>query len=219
MKPHSLPLASGSVPPKKPTTVQAQVGARRRAATSSDILAATRRLLDAGEPVAGLSVERIGAEAGVSRATFYLHFQDKHELISRLADELFAWRDEEWVASLAAPDLTRETLLEIMRNIVSQWVENQAVLAAIIELAAYEPSMRDAWRGAMHEVAERAAAQFDAHWADSPDRPTDPAMIAEVFTWMFERSCQQIATDPSREDAVVEAMAEIIWRVLDYSVS
>ena len=41
-------------------------------------------------------------------------------------------------------------------------------------------------------------------------------MIAQVFTWMFERSCHQIARDQGAEEALAEAIAEIIWRVLDY---
>jgi AcrR family transcriptional regulator len=201
---------------KRASTTQARVGAERRAATAGEVLAATRRLLEAGAPVNGLSVDRIAAEAGVSRATFYLHFRDKYELVSRLADDLFRWREEDWVGELAAPEVERETLERIMRDIVSRWVANQAVLAAIVELAEYDSGIRDAWRGAMDAVARRAAAQFEAHWAGSPARPADPAMIAEVFTWMFERCCHQIARDPRREDGLAEAMAEVIWRVLDY---
>ena len=165
------------------------------------MLAATRALLEAGEPVAGLSVERIAADAGVSRATFYLHFSDKYELISRLAEDLFSWKDEAWVADLADPALKLETLERIMGDIVTRWVENQAALAAIVELAEYEPRMRDAWRAAMEEVARRAGEQFEVHWKDSTARPSDPQMVAEVFTWMFERSCHQIARDPQRQEA------------------
>lgn len=197
-------------------TVQARVGAERRAATAGEILAATRRLLEAGEPVSSLSVERIAAEAGVSRATFYLHFSDKLELISRLADELFSWRDEAWVAALADPELDFAMFEGFMRDVVSRWSENRALLAAIIELAEYDPRIQGAWRAAIEEVAARAAEQFEVHWKGSRARPSDPAMVAEVFAWMFERCCHQIARDPRREDALVEAMSEVIWRVLDY---
>lgn len=197
-------------------SVQARVGAERRAATAGEILAATRRLLEQGEPVSGLSVERIAAEAGVSRATFYLHFPDKLDLISQLADQLFSWRDEGWVGALADPELDLATFEGFMRDVVSRWSENRALLAAIIELAEYDPRIQQAWRGAIGEVAARAAEQFELHWKGSSARPSDPAMIAEVFAWMFERCCHQIARDPAREDAVVTAMSEIIWRTLDY---
>ena len=201
---------------RRTATVQARVGAERRAATVAELLAATKRLLEAGEPITGLSVDRIVAEAGISRATFYLHFRDKYDLISRLAEDLFSWKDEAWVGQLADPKLELSTLERIMSDIVARWVANQAVLAAIIELAEYDPRMRDAWRSAMREVADRAASQFDQHWRGSQARPSDPAMVAEVFTWMFERSCHQITREPGRDAELAEAMAEIIWRVLDY---
>lgn len=197
-------------------SAQARVGAERRAATERGLLLATRRLLERGEPLTRLSVERIAAEAGVSRATFYLHFPDKYGLVARLARDLFSWKDEEWVSELAEPRLRRETLERIMGRIVPLWVDNRAVLAAIIELAEYDQRMRETWRAALEDVARSAAEQFDAHWSGSPARPDDPELMAEVFTWMFERSCHQITRDGARAEDLAETMAEIIWRVLDH---
>jgi AcrR family transcriptional regulator len=200
-------------------TIQATSGRRRRQATVADILDATRRLLGAGTPVANLSVERIVTEAGLARATFYLHFKDKHELITRLADDEVAWREEIGAEILADPNLQREALDQIMREIVDRWVTDQAVLSAIIELAEYDPAVRDTWRAAMHKVAVKAGTQFQARWANSPNRPPDPDTVAEIFTWMFERSCHQLLTDPNRAEDVAAGMGEIIWRVLDYRVN
>ena len=200
----------------RPETVQARSGRLRRESTANDILAATKRLLAAGTPVAGLSVERIVTEAGTARATFYLHFKDKQDVIARLAAEEVAWREEIGAEALAQPDLERATLDRMLADIVHRWVADHAVLAAIIELAEYDARMGEIWRSAMRQVAEKAAAQFQARWAGQPDAPSDPATIAEIFTWMFERSCHQILADPSREQAVASSMAEIVWRVLDY---
>jgi hypothetical protein len=38
--------------------------------------------------------------------------------------------------------------------------------------------------------------------------------VAEVLTWMIERSCHQIARDPATADAVARALSEVIWRAL-----
>jgi AcrR family transcriptional regulator len=189
---------------------------RTRDATKADLLDATRRLLTGGASVAALSVERIVGEAGMSRATFYLHFSDKVALIAALAESQVAWRDEIGVEALSEPGLRRETLDVMMGEIVQRWVDNHAVLAAIIEVAEYDPDMADAWRTAMLEVAETSAEQFRLRWADGRDAPRHPDTIAELFTWMFERSCHQILRDPSRQHEVAESMAEVIWRVLDY---
>jgi AcrR family transcriptional regulator len=200
-------------------TIQAQSGRRRRQATVADILDATRRLLSAGTPVANLSVERIVAEAGIARATFYLHFSDKHALIARLSEDEVAWREQIGAEVLADPNLERSTLDAIMIEIVSRWAADRPVLAAIIELAEYDPNVREIWRSAMKRVADKAATQFRARWANSTTGPADPDTIAEIFTWMFERCCHQMLTDSTRIEAVAASMAEIIWRVLDYTPS
>jgi AcrR family transcriptional regulator len=191
-------------------------GKRRREATVADIVEATKRLLAAGTRVANLSVERIVAEAGVARATFYLHFHDKHALIARLAEDEIAWREQIGAEILADPHLERPALDAIMGEITARWAADRPTLAAIIELAEYDPVVAEIWRSAMDRVALKAAVQFRARWQDSTDSPPDPDTIAQVFTWMFERCCHQLVHDPQSAERVAASMAEIIWRVLDY---
>ncbi len=189
---------------------------RTSAATRDALLDATKRLLAGGATFAALKVEHIVEEAGMSRATFYLHFRDKSELVTALAADQVAWRDEIGAEALADPNLERDTLDAMIATIVARWVENRAVLSAIIEVPEYDPTMADTWRTAMHDVAEKSAQQLRLRWAGRSDGPHDPDTVAEIFTWMFERSCHQILRDPSREAAVAESIAEIIWRVLEY---
>lgn len=199
------------------TTARARPDRRRTGpATRADLLEATKRLLADGASVAGLRVEKIVAEAGMGRATFYLHFRDKTELIAALAEDQVAWRDEIGAEVLADESLQRETVDAILAAIVARWAENHSVLAAIIEVAEYDAAMARIWQTAMGEVAEKAAEQFRRRWAGTANEPADVDMIAELFTWMFERSCHQLLRDPSRQAAVASGMAEIIWRVLDY---
>ena len=141
------------------------------------LLAATRRLLASGGPVTTLSVATIVAEAGVSRATFYACFSDKHAVIGGLAQEALAWREEIYAEVLADPELTHERLDELMLSIVGHWQTNRPVLAAIIELAEHDPAMRPAWRGAVNQIAEQAAEQFRIRWDARPDRPPNPDAI------------------------------------------
>ncbi|MEA2172138.1 MAG: hypothetical protein QOF76_5438 [Solirubrobacteraceae bacterium] len=190
---------------------------RTAPATKADLLDATKRLLTSGSTVAALSVERIVREAGMSRATFYLHFKDKTELVAALAEDQVAWRDRIGAEHLADPDLDRATLDAMISEIVQRWIDNRAVLSAIIEVAEYDPAMGATWRHAMNEVAETSALYFGQRWQDRDDGPSDPATVAELFTWMFERGCHQILRDPARQTAVADSMAEIIWRTLAYT--
>ncbi|HTK61469.1 MAG TPA: TetR/AcrR family transcriptional regulator [Pseudonocardia sp.] len=189
---------------------------RTRAATRDALLGATKRLLAGGTSFAALKAEHIVEEAGMSRATFYLHFRDKSELVAALAADQVAWREEIGAEALTDSAMRRETLHAMITDIVARWAENHAVLSAIIEVAEYDPAMADTWRTAMHDVSDKAAAQFRARWAGHSDGPRDPDTVAEIFTWMFERSCHQILRDPTRQAELAESMVEIIWRVLDY---
>lgn len=205
-----------SVPLDAIESTQAVSGRRRREATANEILAATRRLLDSGDPVARLSVGRIIAEAGVSRATFYACFADKHAAVGCLVQEALAWRTDVAAEVLSAPEPTRERLDELMRSVVARWRANRPVLAAIIELAEHDPAMRPTYRAAVDEIAEQAAEQFRRRWADHPDRPADPDAVAVAFTWMFERCCHQVVTDDAAAETMALAISEILWRTLTF---
>lgn len=194
-------------------TVQARSGAARRLATRTQIVDATKRLLESGSSVAGLSVGALVKEAGVSRATYYLHFADKRELVVALAEDLFAWRDYIGAEVLADPDLDRASLDGMLKLIVARWAENRSVLAAIIEIAEYDDELGAAWRDAMVRIADTAAVQLEERWRRL-GRSGDPRVIAEVFTWMFERSCHQMLRSSTSEAALADALGEIIWRTI-----
>jgi TetR/AcrR family transcriptional regulator, ethionamide resistance regulator len=198
---------------------QAAAGRRRREASAQEILAATKRLLAGGEPMAQVSVSRILTEARVSRATFYACFPDKCAVIGRLAQESLAWREEVSGEALADPHLTRATLNELMRAIIRHWRANRPVLSAIIELAEHDPGMRQAWIVAVGQIAEQTAQHLRDRWVGSPNTPEgDPAWIAAAMTWMFERCCHQLVVDDASAASVAMALAEILWRTLTYRV-
>lgn len=199
-----------------PVTAQAESGRKRREASRADILTGTRRLLAAGGAVASLSVDRIVTEAGVSRATFYVCFPDKHAVVARLAQESLSWREHVHAEVLAAPDLTRAQLDDLLLSIVRHWYADRDVLGAIVELAEHDPAMRAAWRGAITEIADQAAEQFRVRWRRSRDRLDNPEAVAAVFTWMLERSCHQLVTDPDSAETIALAMSEVLWRTLSY---
>ena len=206
-------------PPSPSTTVQARTGERRRAATQLDLLDATKRLLEGGTSIQELTIEGICSEAGVVRTTFYLHFRQKSDLIKALAEEQVAWIEEAG-RKAAAPEMTRETVRASIDEIVERWAENQAVLAAIIELAEHDPGLEQTWQAAISEVGLAAAGVFDKQWRTHPEwAPEDPETVAQLLSWMVERSCHKVARDPARRAEVAAALAEIIWRVLQPQTS
>lgn len=53
------------------------------------LLDATERLMADGASFTELSVDRLATEAGISRASFYVYFEDKGDLLRRLTGQVF----------------------------------------------------------------------------------------------------------------------------------
>ena len=61
----------------------------RREQIERRLLDATERLMADGASFTELSVDRLATEAGISRASFYIYFEDKGHLLRRLAGQVF----------------------------------------------------------------------------------------------------------------------------------
>jgi AcrR family transcriptional regulator len=121
-------------------------GPQSRAQIEAQLLAATERLLDQGENFTDLGVQRIAAEAGVPRSSFYTHFRDKTDLLQRLAtgmkDTSFSvgavWEPE-------SPEGGPDGLERIFTETFRIYRRHTALLGAINEVAAYDRAVREMW--------------------------------------------------------------------------
>jgi len=182
------------------------------------LLEAVERLLGEGESFTELSVERMVSEAGLSRSTFYLYFEDKGDLLrawfAEITVELDAAASDLW--SLG-PDSTREDLRTALGRIVAVYRPHVTLMAALYDAAAYDAGVRDlvgammdrntaGWR--RHIKAGQKAGVIAADLL--------PAETAGWLTWMSERGLHQLvrhATDPE-VDRLVEAYTAIVWNTL-----
>jgi AcrR family transcriptional regulator len=186
-------------------------GNGRRAATREQIVGAVHQMLLNGASFSELSVGRIAERAGVSRATFYLHFNDKRQLLGALAErELTEWQA---VAEplFANPAAGFDELLDSVRALTEMWDQQRAVLAALVELAEYDEVGRAAWRGAIDSVA----AMITEYTRQRSDVIVDnPELSARVIAWMAERACHQLldGASPDEREALARALSEIVWR-------
>src|SRR5271163_1010147 len=62
---------------------------QRREQLERRLLDATERLMSEGASFTEISVDRLSTEAGISRASFYIYFEDKGHLLRRLAGQVF----------------------------------------------------------------------------------------------------------------------------------
>ena len=75
---------------RKPQAARTQDRQQRREQMERRLLEATERLMRNGASFTELSVDRLSTEAGISRASFYIYFEDKGHLLRRLAGQVFA---------------------------------------------------------------------------------------------------------------------------------
>lgn len=186
-----------------------------RDATERRILEATGNLLQEGASLAELSVGRIAAAAGVSRATFYLHFPDKRALVARLAEQRLSEFGEITDPFIENPGAGRDQLAEVVAVLVATWREHAGVLSSLIELAEYDAQAREAWHATVHAIAARLAGALRERRPDLS--AAEARTIAEIATWMGERVCHQMIrrdSDARAVKRVADGLTDTLWRIV-----
>ncbi len=190
----------------------------RREEIEHRLLDATERLMGDGASFTELSVDRLSTEAGMSRASFYIYFEDKGHLLRRLAGQVFgdlASGAERWwgVAHRRDPDDVRAA----MAAIIASYRRHQPLLIALSEMAGYDPLVAATYRELLVGISGRVAQIIEDGQADGSIRRSLPAATtASALTWMVERACQQDL--PGRgadyDSELATALTEIVWGAL-----
>jgi AcrR family transcriptional regulator len=190
----------------------------RREQIERQLLDATERLMADGASFTELSVDRLATEAGISRASFYIYFQDKGDLLSRLTGQVFA--DLADAADLWWSVSRRRDPADVraaMDGLVASYRRHQPLLVALSEMAAYDPQVGTTYREILTAIAGRLAAVIEEGQADGFIRPElSAATAASTLTWMAERTCQQnLPGRPESYDAEMAAtLTQIVWGAL-----
>jgi TetR/AcrR family transcriptional regulator, ethionamide resistance regulator len=185
-----------------------RVGAEER------LVEATERLLAEGTPYIGLSVEQLCSEAGVARSTFYVHFRDKGELVTRVAalmlDQLSAAAEAWWV-----PGADRRELLVATRALVDVYARHRAVMTALTETAAYDGVLREVHQAMVDRHAEPLAALIEQGKGDGVIRELQTRETVVALVGMVQVACDRLAGgDDADLDRLAEAITAIAWHAL-----
>jgi AcrR family transcriptional regulator len=192
--------------------------AQRRAEIEQQLLAATERLMGAGSTFTELSVDRLATEAGISRATFYIYFEDKGRLLRNLAQQVFGqladgahmWWD---VVERRDPQDARAGL----DSIIATYRQHQTVVTAVIEMAAYDQDTAEFYRLLIDDIIGNTETAIERGKADGSIRASLPTReTASGLTWLVERTVHQTAryTTPDHDGVLAQALTEIIWSTL-----
>jgi TetR/AcrR family transcriptional regulator, ethionamide resistance regulator len=190
----------------------------RRERIERQLLDATERLMSDGASFTELSVDRLATEAGISRASFYIYFEDKGHLLRRLAGQVFddlADAAERWWSVAERRDPS--DVLAAMSGIVASYRQHQQVLVALNEMAAYDPQVGATYQEILTAISRRLATVIQAGQADGAvRRELSAATAASTLTWMVERACQQTlpGTPPSYDAELSATLTQIVWGAL-----
>lgn len=192
---------------------------KRRETIVARVLEAVEALLEeTGTTYTELSVERLVSEAGMSRSTFYVYFEDKGDLLVALTGDVIqqlltagqVWWDQPATA-------TRDDVRDALDGIMELYTRHRVVLMAVIEVSSYDEAVRETFADMMQENVQGMAAHIRRGQKEGFVHPDlDARRTAAWLVWMAERGFYQLidpATPRSRQ-ALVVALNEIIWNVL-----
>jgi TetR/AcrR family transcriptional regulator, ethionamide resistance regulator len=185
-------------------------------------VALERRLLDATEKLmgeeklsyAGLSVDRLATAAGISRASFYIYFEDKEDLLRRLAeravDEVGDAARNWWQA---AERDNPEDLRLAMKAILATYRRHELILSAVVETSAYDERVAEVFNELINGIRDATREVIERGQARGLIRQLPVNEVAGALTWMVERVCYQMVRNspPDNDDTLAAVLTQIVW--------
>jgi AcrR family transcriptional regulator len=181
-----------------------------------------RELLDCAKALfvergyAAVKIEDIVSAAGCSRATFYLHFSGKPEILQKIGAETMERRAVTMYADLdpVLASGSREEFAGWMRRAVEWFETNQDILPAWDEAVALEPEFQAVARRAVSELPA-AMPRYLEHWG--ADRDHEARLRIELLVSQLERFFVRWAvqgTIDSSADEAAEVLSDIWFTAL-----
>lgn len=214
-----FPITKAQTPPMRSVTRRSRnTDEAEQSATVDKLVEAFERLLSRGESFTTISVEELAREAGIVRATFYLHFRNKGELVSHLMKNVAKELRAAAVETLHQREkFGRDEFGKFLRHAVDIHFRHRLAIRAMIEVAAYDPKVatiyRDFWQTQAADtriVIEKLMTGGNAH----PDATLE---MADILAWTAERCCTQMLADHDTEERrhhVADMLTHVVWNAI-----
>jgi len=154
------------------------------------------------------SVEDIARRAGVSRATFYVHYQGKVELVEGLWDVVRRPLVALYRELLVMDVRDQDTLAEWLSDTFAVYKENKLRLVAVHEAIALEASLADAYFERENELVGMISPLLRPHLIATPEEARSRAAL---LTIQHERFCVLwiLRGVPFDHDSAVSTLASL----------
>jgi AcrR family transcriptional regulator len=197
-----------------PSITRPQTPTGRYGDVEARMLAATEELLRSGATFTELGIQRVTAEAGVARSTFYVYFTDKAELLLRLTQRLgevsFGFFDG-W-----SPDDedARDELLRRFVDVTAHYRQNAHLLTAVLEVAAYDRAFATFWKQRLDPFLANVTGMLRAEQEAGRTASTfDPEAASRVMVSSAMQAIAQqiIYGDASTDEQTARELAFQEW--------
>lgn len=176
------------------------------------LLSAMERLLEKGHRFAALSVEQLAKEAGMARGTFYLHFRDKAELVTRLMRQV----TDEIVLSTGgwfsdAENARRKDVRNALVGMVQTFKKHQAIIAAINDTAPYDKTVAALYAEMVETICAQSRHSVAALRRRKRGRKGNTDDVADVLSGMVILYCARFVGE--REGAALDRLARSLGHI------
>ncbi len=171
-------------------------------------------------PLRDITVKMIMERTGLSRPSFYLHFNSIPELMEERLAELEQVMVAATIGWLSTTDDDPETLRNALRGLVGVVAENGAVFRAIAETATLDARLAETWGEFMGQWDTAVAARIRVGQELGYFPDIDPEWTAFVFNRMDSAVLiKALGKRPQKDpEAVCEAIFEV-WRRTLYAAA
>lgn len=200
----------------------AGTGGVRRTLREEQKATTRRRILETAHSLfvergyAAVTIDDITSTVGCSRATFYLHFPSKMEVLAKIGAETVDQRALTVYADLDRVLQTgeREAFVAWVRRALAWFSDNRTLLPAWDEASVLEPEFRRIARSAIGELPAAMPAYLAA-WG--PEREDQARLRIELLVSQLERFFTRWAVQSSiqtPDDLAAEVLTDIWYPAL-----
>lgn len=157
------------------------------------LLVALERLFEKGVGFSTLTIEQLAKEAGIARATFYLHFADKGELVARLMGRLtleVVGSAGDWFQAKGRPG--PQTVEHALSGIIKTFRKHHAILSAVEATKGQDETVARLFQEMMDRLCEQSRQALAKLPPDSLRPEVSPDLLADVLTWSVEQYCVRV---------------------------
>jgi AcrR family transcriptional regulator len=144
------------------------------------LVEAFERLLARGESFTTISVEELAREAGMARATFYLHCRNKGQLVSHAMQVQLQLKTAAWARLKKSGSYGRAEFRAFMREVVEILFRHRHAIWAMNEVSAYDPQVQAVFAEFMDQRTREIQRTLDQLAAKGAAHPAAHAGLAHA---------------------------------------